>query len=195
MKLKIFNDKSWNLDITRDERFFCQELYHELTNGGLNSFLNLISDEAVGLNCKGPYEVGYEVCFYRDLKYAGLFKGKVSEYSNKRTFDLCLFSEDEMIIIEAKAFEGMADDQMRTFEKDRLWVPKALGKDDYKVHLVALVSGKYNPSKATKERFDKIVTWAQVSAIFPFNDILAIVDQIYRIKPGERYLSKQTKEL
>ena len=186
MKLKIFNDKSWNLDITRDERFFCQELYHELTNGGLNSFLSLISSEAVGLNFKGPYEVGYEVCFYRDLKYAGLFKGQVSEYSIKRTFDLCLFSEKEMMIIEAKVFEGMTTKQMDEFEQDRKWVPKALGIDGYRVRLVALIADKYKPSEATKNRFDAIITWKHISNLFPENEVLTKVDQLYSVKPGDR---------
>ena len=181
MGLSYLGGKSWT-EITREERFFCQEFYRELTEDGLRIFIEFLYSKGLRIDPYSTYEAGFEVCFYRDLKFKGLFHGKKSEYSPKRTFDLCLFSENEMVIIEAKVSEGLTNKQMDDFEKDLKWVPNALGNEDFKVHLVALVSDGYSPSPETQERFDKMVTWKQISEIFPENLYFPRADEIFNEK-------------
>jgi len=178
MGLSYLGGASWN-DITREERFFCQEFYHELDKNGLKTFVGYLYSKGLEIDPYSKFEVGFEVCFYRDLKFKGLFHGRKSEYSPKRTFDLCLFSENEMVIIEAKVSEGLTNKQMDEFEKDVKWVPHALGREDFKVHLVALVSGEYSPKTETQKKFDKVITWKQVSEIFPENIHFFHADRIF----------------
>lgn len=51
----------------------------------------------------GDWDLGYEVCLYRDVLWQ---KGGLSavglELPPKRTFDLCLFGERALVVIEAK---------------------------------------------------------------------------------------------
>ena len=178
MGLSYLGGKSWT-EITREERFFCQEFYRELTEDGLRTFIDFLYSKGLSIDPYATFEVGFEVCFYRDLKFKGLFHGKKSEYSPKRTFDLCLFSENEMVIIEAKVSEGLTNKQMDDFEKDLKWVPNALGNEDFKVHLVALISSEYSPTPITQNRFDKIFTWRQISDLFPQNKIFERTDRIF----------------
>ena len=178
MGLSYLGGKSWN-EITREERFFCQEFYRELTEEGLRTFTEFLYSKGLSIDPYSKFEVGFEVCFYRDLKFKGMFHGKKSEYSQKRTFDLCLFSENEMVIIEAKVSEGLTNKQMDDFEKDLKWVPKALGNEDFKVHLVALLSSEYSPSNITQKRFDKMITWKQISEIFTRNSNFPRADRIF----------------
>ena len=186
MGLAYLNGQSWK-KITREERFFCLELYRELSDGGVDSFVKYLYSKGVAIDPFAKFEVGYEVCFYRDLEYRGLFRGDIEKgYSPKRTFDLCLFSEEEMIIIEAKVFEGMTNDQMDDFEQDREWVPNAVGIKNYRVHLLALTSSIYKPKADTRKRFDKMLTWMQISELFPNNKLLVRADEIFSEKPVKR---------
>ena len=116
MAIEYFGNKSW-LDISREERMFCAHLYKELLassgNGELSEFVNWLNDKRPRenqINVEGPWEIGFEVCFYRDVfkKQNGSLRGlnKSQEkywFSTKRTFDLCLFSPREFIVFEAKA--------------------------------------------------------------------------------------------
>jgi len=70
------------------------------------------------------------VCFYRDLlkafgkgiKAVNRERAKSDQFPQKRTFDLCLFSSKEIVIIEAKSQVGLTRIQMEDFaeEKNRL---------------------------------------------------------------------------
>ena len=136
MKVSYFeNNKgdqaAWKY-ITRDERFFCFELYQSL-KADQKAFITLIKE---GVNEKNnltnqkrrefletivskKFDVGVEVCFYRDLlKWNG--EGiKEHNLPQKRTFDLALFSNDAIIIIEAKAQQGFDTKQLLEFEEDK----------------------------------------------------------------------------
>jgi hypothetical protein len=76
------------------------------------------------------WEVGYEVCFYRDILklYGHGVKEKMEDLIAKigpnavnlikRTFDLVLFSSDTIVIIEAKSAEGLTTEQFKEFKID-----------------------------------------------------------------------------
>src|SRR4051812_14610995 len=104
MGLSYFGHKTW-AEITREERVFCAELYQVIRADPrrFTQFLNRVTD--LVLIPEVFWDVGYEVCFYRDvLDHRGEAK-RGSGYSLKRTFDLCLFSEDVIVVIEAKAHQ------------------------------------------------------------------------------------------
>jgi hypothetical protein len=169
------------------------------------------------------WEVGFEVCFFRDLILAheesvgemkkngrGDFSGKMKkngrgDFSGKRTFDLCLFSDEELVIIEAKAHEGLTSDQCNVIKNDQekiIKLYKALeglkGKNSHPNHikLVILASSYYfnSPSFNSKRGVGKkfinnkdnsylsaLISWKQISeSIFPADPIFKKADEIYK---------------
>lgn len=101
-ELKYFGNKSWS-DITREERYFCAELFFDIKNN-IKAFIYFLNKRfKTNYNIDQHWEVGFEVCFYRDFLFDKGNKVRETEYSDKRTFDLCLFSNKEILIIEAKA--------------------------------------------------------------------------------------------
>ncbi|MBK9273037.1 MAG: hypothetical protein IPM49_00665 [Flavobacteriales bacterium] len=152
------NGHRW-LDLTRDERFFCAELYQALKEpANLSAFIHRIQAEvnkhgaAHALEGNGPWEVGFEVAFYRDLIHALGHQGAhaigTTGFSRKRTFDLCLFGPKHLVIIEAKAHEGLATEQMNEFRADREAIRSLLGDQAPTVLLVGLWSSTYTPRTA-----------------------------------------------
>lgn len=169
MGLSFIDKKSWQ-DITREERFFCSHLYHSIINRKREFVEWLINNTTLKLNPNKHWEIGYEVCFYRDLIHHWKKLGKAipneNQYSPKRTFDLCLFSNDHIVIIEAKA-HGKFDGTQRKDaieKKDIKDIKKLLGSIGYNVEvdLILLHSSKYHP------RNDLIkITWEEVNSKFP----------------------------
>ncbi|PPD42376.1 MAG: hypothetical protein CTY16_14765 [Methylobacter sp.] len=155
MGWKYLGGKTW-AEVTRDERFFCQHLY-SLIREDVSGFVRKLNESAVlNLPVEEDWEVGFEVCFYRDHRHMcsqddHIWHGKDDMYSPKRTFDLCLFSHDHIVIIEAKAQQGFDQQQMGDFIKDRQWVNEAAtvvkGDDgighNVEVDVIALASSKY----------------------------------------------------
>jgi hypothetical protein len=168
--------------MTRDERFFCQRLY-TFANQDTRKFvrtLNALSD-GIALDESVDWEVGYEVCFFRDLRHHR--KGRWPEgayYSPKRTFDLCLFSERRILIIEAKAQQSFDADaaQWDNFEKEPEYVRQALGRADVDVSMLMIASKRY--IGGTKKRFTfPPVTWAALSEAYGGDTVLARADEVF----------------
>jgi len=187
MKVSYFeNNKGdqakWK-NITRDERFFCFELYQSLKadqkglltliKEGINKKNNLTNQkrrEFLGTIVSKKFDIGVEVCFYRDLlKWNG--EGiKEHELPQKRTFDLALFSEDAIIIIEAKAQQGFDTKQLLEFEKDKKHIEKLfvkIKKKQPQVYIVGLHSSKYTPGSKTKPYFDSNIQWDRIAEKYP----------------------------
>jgi len=163
--------------VTRDERFFCQRLYELVRSESTEAFVGYITD-ALGLDLTtgGEWEIGFEVCFYRDLWQLDGRKGRL--YSPKRTFDLCLFGENEIVIIEAKAAGGFDQDQNAVFEKDIAEVQKLTGIEN--VLLVGLCSSKYIVETDLSATFqDRILRWKDLAERFGGDEILARADEVY----------------
>lgn len=187
MGFSYLENKKWS-DITRDERFFCAHLYFELNNN-LGPFLELISKKNIikAEDAKpNLWEVGYEVCFYRDyVKKIGFETtheiGKTPFHDlRKRTFDLCLFSEKCIILLEAKAHQGFDNDQMDSFNDDLVQIKRLLGnKSSVETKLLGLTSNRYTPSKQTKDRFEAVINWMELFDVYP-NDIFRKANETYR---------------
>lgn len=135
-----FNGCNW-AEITREERAFCAEL-ERLIRENPEDFVALLKREA-GLpdDLAGPWDTAFEACFYRDYLHK-FSRDEKRQYSPKRTFDLALFGETAIIVIEAKAAEPFTADQARIFKRDRDDLRAILGPG-VGVHLVALASQVY----------------------------------------------------
>ncbi len=204
MQLTYLDHKSW-LEITREERLFCSHLYHDIQGQGrAHDFVQwLATSEPNGkawtagvapdvLQRQQEWEIAYEVCLYRDLLYSRGLPVKGSGYPQKRTFDLCLFSKDCVVIIEAKVHEGFKAEQVKSIAQDRIRVPQLLkegvGVDKVPaIVTVALASSIYMENVKTfgritnpllDEAFDARVTWKAVST-FLNNPLYEAADKRY----------------
>lgn len=180
MELSYFNNKKWT-QITRDERFFCAELYFFYKMMPLKLIELMYKSGRVEClvpeDLKNQWSIGYEVCFYRDMIFH-LNKQRtekifIDDFSRKRTFDLCLFSETKIIVIEAKVQQSFGQKQLKEFEEDQNLLTKLrLYANLPVVHIVALASDIYFQNalkfgrKIIPELFAKnYFTWKDV-----FND-------------------------
>jgi len=174
--MKYFNNKTWS-EISREERFFCAELFFELKSNP-NPFLSLIGKGAK------DYEIAYEVCFYRDVLHAYKRSIKGTNLPQKRTFDLALFSEDEIIIVEAKAAQGFDNKQLDSFNMDIANIEslfQLIECNTPKICLIAIYSSKYSPKAETVTNFQIAVTWKELSECYPTkNELFLSADNTYQ---------------
>lgn len=185
MGFTYLGGKSW-LDVTREERLFCSYLYWDVKGKERDFVLWLNENTDLGLEPDVDWEVGYEVCFYRDLLKSRGESLTSGGYSPKRTFDLCLFSEDTIVIIEAKVQQMFDDSQVDVFQKDRDDIPRITDKKT-KVKVVALASSEYFENYAkygrhdilSKPSFDAKISWKQIYALYP-NRVYLDADRKYR---------------
>lgn len=187
MSIPWLGGANW-ADWTRDERYFCAVLFGHADQDP-NRFARWVVT-AAGLDRSmldgAEWEVGYEVCFYRDYLWErGELEG--TELPLKRTFDLCLFATRAVIVIEAKGFEGFSSKQNAEFDEDRKRLKALLGSD-VKVELVALASSTYVGSDRLGENAlapfnGHHLTWKGTAE--EYRDArLALADGLYRRKPG-----------
>jgi hypothetical protein len=180
-KISYFGNKIWNAEISRTEKMFCAELFFLLKKE--YNLLKFIKN--FGLK-PGNYDVGYEVAFYRDLKkeFTDKIKNEKGKdyYSSHRAFDLALFSENDIYIIEAKAQDGFNSEQLGYFEKDKKKVKEIIKeinpKAKVEVHLWALISNNYNSKLKGINIFDKIIRWEKIHELYG-DDIFKRANEIY----------------
>lgn len=187
MGFSYLNGQRW-ANITREERFFCAELY-EAIKGREKEFVAWLNRQFTEpLNAgeiDAEWEVAFEVCFYRDLLHAKKADKKSSKQSLKRTFDICLFSERVMIVIEAKAAMGFGQTQLEDVRRDRrhilrLFSQLPVPKPYPRVLMVGLVSSRYTPKAATAGVFDGLVRWKDLAELFPGVEALKRADEVFR---------------
>lgn len=172
--ISYFGDKRWK-EITRDERYFCAELYQQIKNSEkTKDFVKFLKDVASPiegfdndfslLDETKDWDIGYEVCFYRDMLFycqhnesirrVNEDRLKENHFPEKRTFDLCLFSDDEIVIIEAKAQQGLHRGQNKEFQDDKKFILQLFQQMKIekvpKIYLVVLASSKYFKSPSFK---------------------------------------------
>jgi len=183
MGFDYLKNKNWR-DISREERGFCIDLICQLRHNYTESAFIAWLIKTGNLELREPFdgkrfEIGVEVCYYRDLIFEHEFQTK-TRFANKksirgllkRTFDLCIFLPHDIIIIEAKAAKGMTNHQISHFRKDKSAIEtchQELNLTIVKVHLIGHVAGEYaeNPKSliSTKDgakHFDGILTWEQI---------------------------------
>lgn len=178
MSLSYFGDKAWS-EISREERFFCQALFQHI-KGNENRFIGFLNHKTeLGLSEEVYWEVGYEVCFYRD---AGLsisrdktFDSEI--YSKKRTFDLCLFSELTIIVIEAKVQQLFKLEQITQISQDKELIPQFLNQDNLVVKAIALASDIYYDNH---KPFDAKISWVDVFSGFHQDRVFSRANAIYK---------------
>ncbi|MCB0786574.1 MAG: hypothetical protein KDC02_20500 [Flavobacteriales bacterium] len=166
--IPYLGDHPWSA-ISREERFFCAELFFTLSRmKSLKPFIAWLNAQCdLDLPEDDHWNVGYEVCFYRDLAHAVGLAGtksirdkKVPGTENepfmfKRTFDLALFHPEHLIIMEAKAQQGLTSKQLSVFSKDRRDIEallEAMNAEVPKVHLLLLAQQRYLDSKRGKAK-------------------------------------------
>lgn len=175
---------------TREERYFCSVL-HSIASREPAGFANwLIDSAALCAEKGGDWDLGYEVCFYRDYLWQLKRQARNLGLSQKRTFDLCLFGNRDLIVIEAKVFQPFDAKQNKKFEQDRRLIRSLPGLENLTVHLVALASSKYFANAErygrpeTLEVFDGRVSWAQLAETYQ-HPLLHQADCVYKVQPGE----------
>jgi hypothetical protein len=176
---------SWS----REERLFCAVLYEHGRRQPRDFAHWLIDASSLGVSAEGDWDIGYEVCLYRDFLWQkGDLAASRQEFPQKRTFDLCLFGQSSLIIVEAKVCERFDSAQNSSFSDDRLHIKRLLGVEDLSVKIVALASSKYfeNAKKYSPHAldvFDGQVSWAHAAQAY--NDpLLAQAELMYKAKPG-----------
>ena len=170
MGLTYFSGSTWAA-ISREERFYCAILYWHIRQNPASFLQWLSSVTHLALDPTAFWEAGYEVCFYRDYLKSRNRSVRESIYSEKRTFDLCLFSDSDIVIVEAKVYEPFKVDQCRVFGGD-IQAVKAVLEHDVRVHLLALASSKYLNNyktygrQSTLEVFHDRISWKMLSEHF-----------------------------
>lgn len=178
MGFSYLDDRRWD-QVTRDERFFCQRLYELVKADSAAGFAKRLSTAlGLGLPDGGEWEIGYEVCFYRDLWQLRDRQGKL--YSPKRTFDLCLFGESAIVIIEAKAAGDFDPDQNDVFSRDAAAVREMTKVEN--VQLVGLCSSGYEMDDCAKATFgSRVIHWRELAEWYGNDTILQRADAVYAV--------------
>jgi hypothetical protein len=174
MPINYLKGNTW-LNITREERLFCSYLYFDIKND-ISYFINQLNnlepelesfDKKIQLESSKEWDIGFEVCFYRDLLYCYSNKEKpirvinekrekvgLSKFPEKRTFDLCLFAENKIIIIEAKAQQGLESEQCAAFKNDVNYIRELFSEinipEPPETELIVISSSKYLQSPSFK---------------------------------------------
>jgi hypothetical protein len=165
--------------VTREERYFTSVLHHELINNivPFSKFLcfRLWPNQDIGIA-----DIGFEVCFFRDGFRQGLIEKRCKELE-KQTFDFMFFlSNGSAVIVEAKAQQSFSLDQIEALEEAKRLI---LQSEKYKVpevYLIGLCSSNYTLKEETEARFDGMMTWKDLSRIYPDSrDIFMRADDIY----------------
>jgi hypothetical protein len=189
MGIKYLRNRPWS-DWTRDERFFCSILYNHASRDAAGFASWLIGEADLQLLNSGQWDLGYEVCFYRDFLWQTGSTATAFDVPDQRTFDLCLFGEQSIIIIEAKVYEAFGSAQNSDFGLDKKRIASLPGLEALEVRVVALASSRYFANQAKYGRddtlsvFDGCVTWSKIAERYP-DKLLGQANRTYKIKPGE----------
>ncbi len=194
MTFAYLGNQRW-ADITREERLFCAELFQAIRGreGEFVAWLtNRPSMRHLALDPAEHWEVGYEVCFYRDLLFAAGTSARQCDFSPKRTFDLCLFSPTVVLVIEAKAQDAFDSKQNEDFQKDKRAVLAAIAEaghdaSDVRVVVVALAASryfanvvKYGAERRVPEVFDGHFSWKELHESFADHELFLRAEATYK---------------
>lgn len=174
MSLRYLNGSSWAA-ISREERLYCAELWFRARDEP-SRFATLLNQRAgLQLDPEASWELGYEVCFYRDVLHHRRQGKRASNLPLKRTFDLAMLSSDHIVIIEAKVCEPFTAEQGEAFRRDRQHLAALIG-DSVQVSLVPLASRRY---------FDAFKKYGAGPALAPFDSHRLTWEDVYAEYGGE----------
>lgn len=181
MGISYLDGRPWSA-WSREERFFCAVLYSHAAKDPRRFATCLVKCANLGVDTGGDWDLGLEVCFYRDYLWRkGKATARKSGLPAKRTFDLCLFGERDIIIIEAKVCEPFDPRQNAVFAQDREIINEKLGLSSLGVHVVALASSRYfggRVKSSTLEAFAGRIEWRQLAAEYG-DPLLERADSMY----------------
>lgn len=185
MSVSYLKHQPWSL-WSREERLFCAVLFEHARRDPAEFAKWLIGEAKLGVQPDDSWDLGFEVCFYRDFLWQQNRSARVDGLPSKRTFDLCLFGERAVIVMEAKVSEVFGAKQNTNVGRDKGLVRRLIGRDLLVVNVVAIASSKYfeNAPEGTLDVFDGRVTWAQVAHRYP-DPLLAQADGMYMLEPGQ----------
>ena len=173
---KWLDGEQW-VEITREERHFCADLYLEIRDRP-SEFVQLIDvyghkeNPEIALDENLDWEVAYEMAYYRDLIYAEKADADEREGSKSRKFDLALVSDEQLIIVEAKAQQGFTTDDKETYEENLQQISDSRVDQGVDVFLVALCSSRWFNSERRKiqieEVADYVITWKDLAEKLTF---------------------------
>jgi len=180
MGLRYLDGKSW-AQVTREERLFCLQLYCRIRERGAQGFIEFLNSRIdARLDLAANWELAYEACFYRDLRHHRGRKGAM--ISPKRTFDLALLSDDTIVVIEAKANQEFAPDQLKDFALDAERLRSATAVE--RVLLVGIASSRYVPPQCVRDCFGaSMLAWRELAVLYD-DELLHRADEIYSPKSG-----------
>lgn len=190
MKVPYLSDRSWS-NWTREERFFCAVLFGHARLDPAGFAAWTIERSHLDLSPEGEWDLGYEVCLYRDFLWPTEKTARQQGFPAKRTFDLCLFGETAIIIIEAKVVERFSAKQNKVFVEDAARVARLPGFKPIKVRTVALASSRYFTNADMFARpdalavFNGVITWSDVAGEFGNDRILHRADVLYKMKKSD----------
>jgi hypothetical protein len=189
MPISYLRNHPWS-HWSREERLFCAVLFQHARRDAEDFAHWLISETALAIPSGGAWDLGFEVCFYRDYLWQLHRSARTERVSPKRTFDLCLFGEESIIIIESKVSEPFDTGQNRYLGDDKDAIPRLIGLASLQVKTVALASSRYfsNAEKygrpETLAVFDGKLTWLQVAQKYP-DPILEQPEVMYKPERGQ----------
>lgn len=187
MGISYLRNQPWS-SWTREERYFCALLFGHASVAPADFAAWLIDAADLRIDSAGEWDVGFEVCFYRDYLWQLGASARQAGLPAKRTFDLCLFGERDIIVIEAKVCEAFSGGQNDDFAQDKARIVSMENLDDLGVHIVALASSQYFTNAArfgrpgTLAMFDGRITWAQVAERYA-DGLLLKADAMYKARP------------
>ena len=189
MGISYLCDQPWS-SWTREERYFCAVLFCRARSDPAGFASWLIETSGLEIDPAGEWDLGYEVCFYRDYLWQLGVSAKQRGLPAQRTFDLCLFGERNLIVIEAKVCEAFGGAQNDDFARDKARINGIEGLEDVGVHVVALASMRYFANAArfgrqgTLTMFDGRITWLQLAELYS-DELLRQADGMYKPRPNE----------
>lgn len=175
---------------TREERYFCAVLFCHARRDPASFASWLIDAAGLDIDSGGEWDLGYEVCFYRDYLWQLGVSARQRGLPGKRTFDLCLFGERDLVVIEAKVCEAYSGSQNEDFAQEKLRIKSLEGLEQVNVQVVALAGTQYFANAArfgrpgTLAMFDGRITWLQVAELYS-DGLLRQADAMYKPRPNE----------
>ena len=99
----------------------------------------------------------------------------------KRTIDLALFSNSQIILIEAKAHQGFTSKEVESFSNDKTSTQDCTGVST--VHTAGIVSSKYSPRSTTLKDFSltPLLHWSDLAKLYEQSATIFLrADEIYK---------------
>lgn len=185
MGIPYFKGNLWK-DLTRDERFFCSILYSHAIMNPVDFAKWVIDTCDLGIESDGDWDLGFEVCFYRDMLWHMDDSASSKGLPPKRTFDLCLFGRQDIVVIEAKVYEPFDAAQNVDFANDVGYIRQVPGMESVRAHVVGLASSVYfrnaekHGRKGTLDVFKgRHLTWQDAAGKYG-DPLLARADALYK---------------